>query len=148
MATVPLVNGNRYDFASIELRIRGQIFTGFKEISYSHKLEPGEVRGSAAQPIARTRGEYSAEGSLTLYRQEYDELVAVLGDGFMETEFEGTVTHAERGQPTITDRLVGVRIKSDDSSYSQGADALEVKLDLSIMYLLKNGKSPLLNLRR
>lgn len=148
MATYPQVNGNRYDFSSVEFNLRGRTYVGIKEIQYSDELEPGDVRGTLPQRVGRTRGEYKTEGSCTMYRQEFDELVADLGDGFGEVPFDAVVTYANDGQPTITDKLVGCRIKKAENSHSQGTDPLEVKLDLDFMYLLRNGKALVKGLRR
>lgn len=147
MATYPLINGVRYDFSSIEARIAGQLFLGFKEISYNETLEPGEVRGTSAQLLARTRGEYKAEGSVTLFKQEWAELLALLGNGYLEVVFPIVVHYADTAMPVITDNLVGVRLKGGDNAHSQGTDPLVVKSDLHIMYIKQAGLKPLTNLR-
>ena len=141
MADYPLVNGKRYDFSSIVLQLPERKILGFKEINYSQKLEPGEVRGAHAQLLGRTRGNYTGEGSMTLYRQEADELRQALGDGYMEKEFDITVTYADDGQPTVTDILKACRIVGEDASHSQGQDPLVEKFDLSVLSIKKNGKS-------
>jgi hypothetical protein len=143
MAQYPLVNGKRYDFSSITLQLPNGKMLGFKEVTYSVKLEPGEVRGAHPQILGRTRGNYTAEGSLTVFRQEADEIRTALGDGYMEKEFDITVTYGEDGQPTVTDILKACRIVNDDASRSQGQDPLEEKLDLSILSVRKNGKHAL-----
>src|SRR5262245_3632205 len=94
----PLINGRRYDFSSITLNAAGTKLTGFTSIKYSHKLTPKKVMGTHPQPIGRTRGEYEAQGSLTLYRQEMDELRTQLGPGYMEVIFDITVSYADDGQ--------------------------------------------------
>src|SRR4051812_25063026 len=142
MAQYPLINGVRYSFSSIELALDGATMIGFKELSYKAALDPGEVRGAAAQLIGRTRGQFSADGALTLYRQEFDELVARLGPGFMERSFPIAAMYADEGQPTVCDQLIGCRIKNVDKSSSEGSEALTVKLDLHIMLIRFNGVSP------
>lgn len=143
----PLINGHRYSWASIELDIDGADQLQFKEISYSHTLEPGDVRGQGPQVAGTTRGEYSAEGSVTFLKEGHDELIERFGDGYFEKRFNVTVNYAEEGQPVTTDRLVGCRLKASEKSGSQGTDGLEVTAPLHVTYITENGKKPLSNMR-
>jgi hypothetical protein len=144
----PKINGHRYSWASVTIKSSvGMELIHIKEISYSHKLEPGLVRGTGAQPSGRTRGEYEAEGSFVLQREQWDEYRNKLGDGYMETAVDISVSYAEDGSPVVTDELKGVRITSVENGPSQGTDALEVSCDLSIMYVLEGGKKPLKRMR-
>jgi hypothetical protein len=143
----PLINGHRYSWASATIKAQGLELIHIKEISYSHSLEPGAVRGTGAQKLGRTRGEYDAEGSMTLQREQWDDLRNKLGDGYLEKSFPISVSYAEDGLPVVTDELAGVRIKSVENSPSQGTDALEVSLELDVMYIIENGKKPLRKMR-
>lgn len=142
----PLVRGERHDFAAIEIEIDTpagpQRFKGFKAVNYSVALEPGQVRGTGARKLGRTKGEATEEGSLEMYLAEWDELRAALGDGYMRKVFDVTVTYGPDGLPATTDTLVGCRIKKVDKSHSQGSDGLVAKLDLDIMKILENGLDP------
>lgn len=144
----PLVNGVRYSFASIEFNIAGKIILGAKEIAYTEALEPGEVRGTGSQVLGRTAGDYSVEGSCTLYREEWDDLLDTLGEGYLRKSFDVTTTYADEGAPTKTDKLVGCRIKSVEQSNSQGTDGLEVQLQFHVMYLLRDERAGIPNLRK
>jgi hypothetical protein len=139
----PTINGHRYSFASIELTIGTKRFIGFKGVDYSDELDPGIVRGAHAQPLGRTKGDYTAEASLTMLKEEWDELLATLGNGYLEIGFPITACYAEDGLPTNVDKLIGCRIKKVSDSHSQGNDGLEIKLDLSVMYITRNGRTPL-----
>lgn len=143
-----LINGMRYDFSSIELNILGIPFTLVTEINYSDSLEPGTLRGTSPKKLGRTRGEYDAEGSITIYKADYNQLTTLLlplalGGGFMEAPFLITVMYQEvRSEGLITDTLRGCRIVSNDSSNSQGGDPSMMSIDLNIMEILWNGKRP------
>lgn len=147
MATPALVNGVAYDYSSISIDFGGggDLSLLFTEISYSQALEPGGLRGTHAQLLARTRGEHSAEGSVTVYLATYYEILDKLGDGYMEKEFDVTVTYADTGQPTKTDVLHRCRITNEDKNHAQGPDALIVPLDLSIIMIKVDGKYPISN---
>lgn len=143
----PLINGIRHEWSSCEIKLGGVVYVGVKEVSYSDKLEPTKVYGAHAQPIGRTRGVYSCEGSITLYLAEANELRRALGPGYKEVSFDIVASYSEDELEAITDELVGCRIKGEDHSASQGADALVRKFDLDIMLVRWNGieslKSPL-----
>lgn len=138
----PLVNGTRHEWTSIEIKVKGQIVLGVKELSYNDKLEPTKVYGVHAQPLGRTRGVYSAEASITLLLDEANTLIQTLGDGFKEQVFDITCAYSE-GSSTITDEIIGCRIKGLDQSLSQGSDATARKFDLDVMYIVWNGKESL-----
>ena len=141
----PLVNGTRFDFSSIETDVNGVVNKGYKEISYSHKLEPGQVKGNSPQVLGRTTGEYSAEGSLTMFLSEWDELKRSLSPGYMTTVFTISVAYNDDGEPLQVDNLLGCRIKNVEKQHSQGGDPLAMKIDLDILYIRENGDDPLPN---
>jgi hypothetical protein len=137
-------SGNKFDYTSIELDIKGTKFVGVKEISYSDEMEPGEVYGTYAHSIGVTRGQYKAEGSMTIFKEELPNLIALLSDsegkGWMETQFVASVSYSEPGKTLQTDVLYGCRIKKVEDSHSAGGDALEVKIDLRVQRIERNGK--------
>lgn len=145
----PIINGHRYSWASVEIKIGGTRFVGIKEVSYSQELEPGEVRGAHPQLIGRTRGTLKPEASLTLFEEEWNTLLETLGDGYYEKSFDVVVSYSESDPllgviaGTITDTIRGCRIKKVEKSRSEGNDGLEVKLDLSVLWIEFNGKQPL-----
>ncbi len=142
MATRPLINGNAYSFASIEIDVGGRKIKGIKDLSYDDGLDPGMARGTSPIPLAHTQGDYEANASMEMFRKDFDELCALLGDGYCEVEFPITVTYASRGMPTVTDRLPAVRIKKVDNSNSQGNDPTAVKLELAVLSpIVRNGRT-------
>ena len=97
--------------------------------------------------MARTRrclGTYTAEGSLEMYLAEANELKKQLGDGFLSKVFNVVAKYSpKKGDPVITDKLIGCRIKTSDKSFSQGNEPLAVKFDLFVMLLIEDGVKPL-----
>lgn len=138
----PLVNGHRYSFASIEATINGKVYVGFKAISYDAANEPGVFRGTASQDLGTTRGKFNVKGSITMGREEFDNLIAGLGDGFMQKRFPITVGYADEGSPVKTDSLSSVRITNVGNDHSEGNEALMVKLDLYIGMVKYGGVLP------
>lgn len=143
MPQTPLINGNRYSFASLTLWFNGFPFVGFKEISYDQSLTPGQVRGAHPQMLGRTRGKLEANASATFYKEEWNEILAALGDGYMEAPLSIDVTYSENGETPKIDKLKGLRIQKHEDSHSEGEDPTEVKVEFSIMWIEPNGKKPL-----
>lgn len=139
MATYPLINGNRYDYSSVEITLNGSRVLGISECSYTSALEPGTVFGTGAQILGRTRGQLEESGSMTLYKQEFTELIAALGQGYMEAAFDVTVSYRDTGSPLTTDVLRGCRITSVADSPAQGSDAIAVSCDLHVMLIERGG---------
>lgn len=142
----PLINGMRHDYSSVEIKLNTLRFNGVKSITYRHSLDPGMLRGNRAGFIGRTRGSYTAEGSIELYRAEYETLIASLTLnpllGYFEAQFDIEVSYSEAFSQLLTDKCIGCRLKSSEHSNSEGNDPSTVSCDLSIMYLLENGKFP------
>jgi len=136
------INRKYHDYSSLEVQVDGKPLTlGLQSLSYSHRLEPTKVRGTRAQPLGRTLGEYDAEASLTVYKRDAALLLKELGPGYMEREFLLTVSyaHLDMGTPLQVDVLKGCRIMSEEDSHSQGTDALQTTFELSVMGIVKNG---------
>lgn len=146
MMQYPLVNGKRYSFASVTFSLGNISIFGVTDISYSHSLEPGEVRGAHPQVLGYTRGEYSCEASVTFLKEEWDEAVKQLDNsvGLLEVIVPVvTITYADQGAPTVTDKLMNCRIQSIEVSTSTGSDPVEVVVSLMPTHIEMNGRNPL-----
>lgn len=145
----PLINGFRYDFSSIKFNFLGFQYVGIKAINYKSSKKPGDVRGTHAQLLGRTRGQYSAEASFEMFREEWDTFIKLLkatspGIGFMEAAFDINVGYSEAlTAPMQQDDLIGCVISEVDTSNSQGGDALTVKASLHVLIIKHNGQLPL-----
>lgn len=139
MADYPLINGLKWDYSSLEIDVAGDIYVGIKEIAWTETLEPGIVRGTSAQKLARTRGEHDAEGSMVMYYEDALELLNALGDGYGEVSFDISVTYSGEGVPTKKAALLGCRITSKEITNSQGTDPSEMSFDLDIIQIEEDG---------
>ncbi len=135
----PLINGITHSWASIEINVKGEVFTGVVSISYGSTLEPGEVRGKGSQVIARTQGEETNTASIELLREDAQALLAALGPGYGVVPFEIVVNYESEGLNVITDTLKACRIKGVQQDHGQGPDGLTVSLELHPMAILLNG---------
>lgn len=136
----PLVNGNRFDFTSIEILIEGIPFRGVKSINYEDGTDGAKQYGTSARPLGRTRGKYDPSGSLEIFKEEANAIRLLLGNGWGEVSLTIVVAYAELAVsvPTV-DKLFGCRVRKAADAHSQGAEGLTEKWDLDIMDITRNG---------
>lgn len=143
-----IINGHQYDHGSITFKLGDlDISGGVKELKYGFKRERGSLRGASPFRRGRTRGTCDFEGSIVLWKYMFDLLVDTYGDGWAEKGLTLIVSYGNDDQPIRTDTLSDVEFNSADGGTSEGADANEVSLDLDIMKILYNGKSPMKGLK-
>jgi len=147
----PLINGVKFDWSSIEISLSGGIFTGCTELAYKQTREVGEVYGTGAEKLARTLGQLNADGTIAMYRREFQDFLALLTNngqsGYLDTSFDITATYsAPGGDGTLTDKCIGCVITEPDISSTQGTDPIMVTCTLDIMRVELGGILPITNM--
>lgn len=144
-----IINGTAHDFGSLEIDVDGKFLAvNCTSIDYSDNLEGEDVFGASAQRIARTRGQYKAEGSIKLTKRGAQTVIDALAPqgGIYDRVFGLRVTYRDTdGGGVICDELRGVRITGQANSHSAGASALEGDCPLNIGIILWNGVAPIDN---
>ncbi len=135
----PLINGVRHSFSSIELKLKGQIFVGFKSINYSRTRSRAFVRGNHPDPIGKTQGENEYSADCELYLAEWNKFQKDLGAGYGDLPFEVFVTYSANGFDTIQDVIRGCTMDSTEASNAQGPDASIRKFDMNPLKILFDG---------
>lgn len=133
------INGNYYDWESMDIRLPNGVTVGLTEISYNDEA-PVEARyGKGGAPRGYGRKNYKAAGSMTLDRDEFERLrKAVGGKVFRAAPFPIIVSYANDDQATVTDTLPSCKITKTDTSGKQEDDnAGVVKLDFEILEPIK-----------
>lgn len=139
----PLINGTRHSFSSIELKLNGNIFIGFKSINYSRSRSRTAVYGNSPDPIGKTRGTNEYTADVELYLAEWNQFMESIGEGYGDVFFQVLVTYSENGFDTIQDTINGCTIDGLEVSQSQGSDPLVRKFEMSPLKILFNGKDDL-----
>lgn len=135
----PLINGVRHSFSSIEFRLAGQIFVGFKSINYARKRSRTMVYGNHPDPLGKTRGKNEYSGDVELYLAEWNAFQAQLGAGYGDVPFVVICTYTENGFDTIADEIRGCTMDSTEAAGSDSTDPLTRKFDLAPLKILFNG---------
>ena len=140
------VNGNLYDWESVEVQLPGGVAVGITNISYSDE-RPIEARyGKGNVPRGYGRKNYKATGSMELDRDEAEALREALGGSVYNSKpFQIVVSYGNDDMPTVTDTLPAVKITKNDTSAGQDNDnAGALKHDLTILAPIKWGGTPAL----
>lgn len=135
----PLINGSMFSYSSIEWKLNGLIFRGFKSINYSRKRDRPPQYGNSPDPLGKPVGKntYTADGEL--YLAEFRNFVTQLGAGYGDVYFTAYVTYTQPGQITIQDQILGCTLDEVTASFSEGTDALSAKFALNPLKILWNG---------
>lgn len=149
MVPTPLINGNRYSFASIELVIQGLPYPGCKSISFTPNRTSNFVYGTGVEPIGRTAGTFDGKGSMDIYLSDWNDMCASLVSStspnaptpnVFDLDFSINVMFQEFGAEGVSDVVLeGCRISSPDFQNQQGNDASTVKISYTFMRLTVNG---------
>jgi len=146
MATYPLINGRKYDHSSVEIQIGSTLFTGIESLEWTQTLEPGQVRGSRAEKLARTTGEHDAEGSFSLPLEDFAELIAELGDGYMQVPFNLVANYSDEGSNVTNVQLIGCRITEHTGGSETGGDPAMEEVSIDVMRAEINGLRPVIGM--
>ena len=135
------INGNYYDWEAIEFQLPHGAAVNITDISYSDEKAIDPRYGQGSMPRGYGRGNYKANGSMTLDLQEFEALKKGL-NGSIYTAKPGqiVVSYANDDMPTVTDTLPDVKFTKTDTSSKQGDTNVGArKLDFQILSPIKWG---------
>jgi len=147
---VPLINGRRYSYASIEISItRGdaktEIFVDISEINYADNLEVGDIEGTSRMFVGFTSGVYRPENTtFNIAKSSGQKLIDAIGDGWLGSNVSMSVKYADHGEPLNVDDITGMIIGISDG-HSSGPDGLQQTVTLKTFKIVRNGIDPLGN---
>ena len=136
----PLINGFAFSYSSIEWKLAGLIFRGFKSTNFGYKRDRSKVYGHSTEPLAKTVGksDYTSDGEM--YLAEFNNFVTNLGPGFGDKVFTSYVTFQQGDLPTTQVQIIGCTLDEVTASFSEGTDPLAIKFALNPLSILWNGK--------
>ena len=122
------INGQLYDWESVEIRLPSGVAVGITEINYSDE-RPVEIRyGKGGVPRGRGHKNYKPSCDITLDLDEAERLRQELGGSFYaKTPFNIVVSYANNDQATVTDIIRSCVITKVDTSAKQGEDNVGTK---------------------
>jgi hypothetical protein len=141
--SIPLINGVRHSFASINAKVGGRRFL-IASLNYSEKQTTTKVRGNSPIPVGMPIGDYDVSGDFEMCIEEFTDFLRVLapsGQGYMTKMFDLDFTYEAEGNPYIINHLiVGARMTEISSSRSQGNEGLREKATFEALQMKRDGK--------
>lgn len=147
----PLVNGSRHSWASVEVKVAGQIYYA-TAANYSRKRNRTMVRENHPDPTGKTRGSNDYSADIEMLLAEYNLLQAALisqaqqqnlNGGYGDVFFQVVVSYSENGLDTVTDTINGCTMDSTEASNAEGTDPTKRKFELSPLKILFGGQDDL-----
>ena len=131
-----MINGKRYSWEDISIRLPHGLAVDITKVEYSDEKDLRAVYGKGSMPRGRGAGNYKAEGKVTLLREEFQRLLAYArghgGSFYKMPPFEITVSYANEDEPMVTDVLHQCAFTKRSTSADQGAEKVEVELDIAV----------------
>lgn len=145
------INGNIYGWASVTVRIDGDLVNGLTAINWTETYESAMQYGlgKAYGPRGRTSPKFSCEASMEMptdTAQKIRNKLSILagGNGFATVSFDIVIQYSESllsGQDPQTVTLIDCRIAKMDRPHGESTDALKESWDLSVMDVITNGQT-------
>jgi hypothetical protein len=149
--SVPLVNGFRHSWASVEIKLAGVIFY-ITAVNYERTRSRTLVKVNHPDPISKTRGsnEYKADCEMLLAEFTAFQaalLIASLATGgllgYGDIFFDVVVQYTENGLDTVTDTIKNCTLDSTKAANQEGTDPSKRTFDLGPLKILFNGADDL-----
>jgi len=141
----PAINGRRLSHASLEAKLAGALYTGFKSLNFDDSLTPGRVGGTHPVKEGATIGEYDANCNYEMLKQHAavlrKALAALADDGlsYGTVLFDLFASYVENGD-VHTIEVRQCRIMKIEDGSSQGPDGMTEKHTLFLTQpILRDG---------
>jgi len=150
----PLINGFRYAWASVEIKLAGQVFYAV-EANYSRKRQRQMVYVNHPDPVGKTIGKNEYVADITFLLSEFNSFEAALvllsaasgtaaiGSGYGNVFFDVLVTYNENGSDTILDTIRGCTLDGVERTMQEGPDAIKIKCEMSPLKIIFNNQDDL-----
>lgn len=130
----PLINGVNYSWANVKLVLFGVPVVGITSIEYKRKQKKENNYGMGTEPVSRGYGNKEYEGKITLYREEWNAIIAAAPsrDPLDIPFFDIQVTFSGARVQASLDVLRACEFLEDPFTVSQGDTKIMVEIPLVI----------------
>jgi len=132
-----MINGKKYSWEDISVTLPYGIVIDIQNIEYSDEKELEAVYGKGSNPTGYGVGNYSAEGKVSLLKEESNKLVDYVKKQkkslYGIPPFTIVVSYANDDQLTKTDVLKACKITKVSNSSGQGDKSVKIEYELAIL---------------
>ena len=132
---VPMVNGRKHSWASIECVIGGRIIEGITAIKYGYKQTKTNNYGRGKKVTDRTYGNEEPEASITLYLYEVKAILNGLGAGKKLTDaapFNIAISYVSPDGDIVNDKIKSAEFLEKMIDVKQNDPKIEITLPLIV----------------
>lgn len=129
--------GMMLDWPSASITVQGEKLYGITKISYKQTRNKENNYGSNPYAVGRGRGRVEAEGSITIYAEEYARLQELAPDGDITQIpfFDIPVTYFNENLQEITHVLKNVEFKEMGIDVSEGDTKILMEIPLILSHI-------------
>lgn len=140
MSNIRITNrfGEMKGWNSITVNLLGRDLEGVTALKYNDSETKENVYGAGKFPVGRSRGNYEAEASITLFKEELDGLRLSLGPGrrIMDiAPFDIVVQYENAIGEILTDRIRNCEFKNDGVEVAQGDGTIATECELIVSHI-------------
>lgn len=132
-----MINGKKYGWEDISATMPHGVLIDITDIEYSDGKEVEPQHGKGSMPTGHGTGNYSAEGKVSMLREEFNKLLSYAQSQgrslYTLPYFPITVSFANEDQPMSTDTLKNVKFAKTSLSASQGDKSVKIDLEIQII---------------
>ena len=148
MADPIRVNNNQFAWGSIILKINGERFRGFTEITFGDKRERVKAYGSARHhaPMGRSAGKYTVDPvKIVGWKGAVQAARAAIavgsedGKSYGNVEIEVVVQYVDTGEEPMTVEIERCVWASNSTGDTESPDPLKEEFELDPMLIRRNG---------
>jgi hypothetical protein len=132
----PLVNGQAYAWADINVTLFGQRIAGIDAIAYKEVEAKTNNYGAGQRPVSRSRGQITTEGSITLHMSEVKALEAAAGGSITNIEsFDIVVAYLPKNGVAVTETIRNVEFLEDGRDPGKDGEYVAVEIPLIFSHI-------------
>ncbi len=126
---------------SITVNLLSRDLEGISALSYNDTVTKENVKGAGMYPIGRSSGDYEAECSITLFKEEVDALKMALPKGQRIQDigpFDIIVVYKSKDGAIVKDIIHNAEFTTDGVDVSQGDGSIATEYPLIISHITWN----------
>jgi len=132
----PLINGEAYTFAQLQLLVGGVPVFEVLSLDYSEEQTKENNFGAGVRPTSRGRAEINASGSIELSQNDVEKLRLKSPDGSLNRLQPFTViAKFDNGQQLVVDKLKNCEFTNDGVETAQGDTQNSRSFDLIMSHI-------------
>ncbi|WP_051774848.1 hypothetical protein [Formosa agariphila] len=130
--------GQMSGWNNITLNLLSRDVEGITELSYTDETKKENAYGAGKYPVGRGEGNYEAQASITLYKEEINAIKAALPPGSRLQDilpFDVNVQYEGKDGSILKDRIRNAEFMTDGVEVKNNDGTISIKVDLIVSHI-------------